>query len=327
LQMFPHRSPDSKPAPMKRLFKILLRTALILFVLLNVITAFHAHKFTHFYDRSEMPADAQQPKKGWPVIKDILIGAKAYKQQNREQDSSFEKVLLTTRDSIRLEGWYIPAAKAVGTVIMFHGHGSRKTAILDESAAFRQLGYNTLLLDFRAHGGSEGNESTIGYKESEDVLLAYRNIRARGEQKIILWGISMGAAAITSAMHQYPELKPSKLILEMPFASLHQAAEGRIKMMGLPGEPLGTFVTFWGSIVTGTWAFNFSPAEYAQHIQTPTLLKWGKHDPRVLQEETMAIYDALAGPKKMVVYENSGHQSLCKNEHEKWMASVSSFLQ
>ena len=316
---------------MKKTFKILLRSLLVLFILLNTITVFHAYKFTHFYDRQEMPADAQQPQKEWPVIRDILFGAKAYKQQNQQPDSNFEQVTLTTSDGIKLEGWYIPATlpagvRSRGTVILFHGHGARKTAVLQESAGFRQLGFHTLLMDFRAHGSSSGNESTVGYKESEDIWLAYRHIRRRGEQHIILWGISMGAAAITAAMDQYPELRPAKLILEMPFASLHQAAEGRITRMGRPGEPLGTLVTFWGSVVTGTWAFNHQPAEFAKRIKTPVLLQWGRNDPRVLQVETDAVYQALAGPKKLVVYEQSGHESLCKKEHEKWMASVSGFL-
>lgn len=313
---------------MKKILRFTLRTLLVLFVLLNIITVFHAYKFTHFYEHAEKPVHAQAGGKGWPVIRDILFGAKAYKQLNQVPDSNFESVTLTTRDGIRLDAWYIPTAQpsARGTVILFHGHGARKTAVLDESAGFRQLGFHTLLVDFRAHGSSEGKECTIGYKESEDVLLAYQYIRSKTDQPIILWGISMGAAAITAAMDQYPELKPSRLILEMPFASLHQAAEGRIKLMGLPGEPLGTFVTFWGSVVTGTWAFNHQPARFASRINIPTLVQWGRHDPRVLQEETDAVFNALAGKKKLVVYEQSGHESLCDKEHEKWMASVSSFL-
>ena len=39
---------------MKRALKILLRTLVVLFVLLNVIVAFHAYKFTHFYDAGEV---------------------------------------------------------------------------------------------------------------------------------------------------------------------------------------------------------------------------------------------------------------------------------
>ena len=252
---------------MNRIIKFLFRTVLLLFILLNIVTAFHAYKFTHFYEAAEAPVNKIQIKSGWDITKDILFGINAYKQKNKVlADSAFENVSLTTKDNIKLEGWYIKTAMpAKGTVILFHGHASKKTAVLEEAAGFRKMGYNTFLLDLRAHGSSGGNTSSIGYYETEDVKLAYDYIRQKGEQNIILWGISMGAAAVSKAMADYP-LQPSKVILEMPFASILQAAEGRIKMMGLPGQPLATFITFWGGVEHGFWAFNMKPSEFVKQI-------------------------------------------------------------
>ena len=312
---------------MNRLIKFLLRTVLLLFILLNIITAFHAYKFTHFYEAAEAPVNKSEMKSGWDITKDILFGINAYKQKNKVlADSAFENVYLTTSDKIKLQGWYIkiPGASK-GTVILFHGHGNKKSSILEEAAGFRTMGYNTLLLDFRAHGNSGGNTSSIGYYESEDVKLAYDYVKEKGEKNIILWGISMGAAAVSKAMSDYP-LQPSKIILEMPFASILQAAEGRIKMMGLPGQPLASFITFWGGTEHGFWAFNMKPSEFVKQIKCPVLLQWGRNDPRVKQEETDLIYANITAPKKLVVYENSGHESLCEKENAKWMNEVGDFL-
>ncbi|MBL0356287.1 MAG: alpha/beta hydrolase [Chitinophagaceae bacterium] len=311
---------------MKKFFKFIVRTILVLFVLINIITAFHAYKFTHFYDAGETVIKKVEDKTGWDKTKDALFGIDAIKQQNIEADSAFEKIVLKTKDGIQLQGWYIKTGGiAKGTVVMFHGHGSKKSSVLHESAGFRNFGYNTFLLDFRAHGNSGGNTCTIGYNESEEVKLAYDFIKNKGEKNIVLWGISMGAATITKAMNDY-SLEPSKIILEMPFASILQAASGRIKMMGLPGQPLASFITFWGGAEHGFWAFNMKPAEFAKKITVPALLQWGKNDPRVQQEETTAVYESLAGKKQLVVYETAGHESLCDKEHDKWMASVGNFL-
>jgi hypothetical protein len=311
---------------MKKSLKILLSSLLVLFIVINIITAFHAYKFTHFYDIGEVIKIKNEDKTGWDKTKEILFGINAMKQKNSAPDSSFEKVIIKTKDDIKLQGWYGKTMDtAKGTVILFHGHGSKKSAVTDEAASFRKLGYHTFLLDFRAHGNSGGNTSTIGYYESEDVKLAYDFIKEKGEKNIVLWGISMGAAAVTKAMNDYP-LHPSKIILEMPFASILQAAEGRIKMMGLPPEPLATFITFWGGTLHGFWAFGMQPSEFAKKITVPTLLQWGKMDPRVKQAETAAIYTSLAGPKELVVYETAGHESLCDKEHEKWMGAVDGFL-
>jgi uncharacterized protein len=312
---------------MKRIIKFLFRTVLLLFILLNVITAFHAYKFTHFYEAGEAPVNKSEMKSGWGITKDILFGINAYKQKNKvPADSTFENVSLTTGDNIKLQGWYmkIPGTSK-GTVILFHGHGSKKSSVLEEAAGFRTMGYHTMLLDFRAHGNSGGNTSSIGYYESEDVKLAYDFIKNKGEKNIVLWGISMGGAAVSKAMSDYP-LQPSKVILEMPFASILQAAEGRIKMMGLPGQPLATFITFWGGAEHGFWAFNMKPAEFVKQIKCPVLLQWGQKDPRVKQEETDLIYANITATKKLVRYETCGHESLCEKEHTKWMDEVGDFL-
>jgi uncharacterized protein len=311
---------------MKKIFKSLGIIALIFFVLLNVVVMFHAYKFTHFYEPSEVTNKAEKDKTGWDKTKDMLFGFNAIKQKNIAPDSAYKTVTLTTDDSLKLDAWYVTVPNAKGSVAMFHGHGSKKSAVLNEAASFQQLGYNTLLVDLRAHGNSEGNTSTIGYYESEDVKLGYEYLQKAGEKNILLWGISLGAATVTKAMNDY-NITPSKVILEMPFGSLYEAVEGRIKMMGLPAQPISTLLTFWGGVEHGFWAFNMKPVEYVKKIKCPVLLQRGKNDPRATAKETNQIFENISAPKKMVIYENSGHESLCTKEYDKWMAEVSAFLQ
>ncbi len=311
---------------MKRIVKFLFRTIIILFILINLIVAFHAYKFTHFYNIGELVIKKPADKSGWDKTKDILFGIDAVKQQNTSSsDAAYQTIILKTEDSIKLEGWYIPVKNAKGTVCLFHGHGGKKSGNNEESIVFRNLGYNTFQLDFRAHGNSEGNTSAIGYDESEDVKLAYDYIANKGEKNIVLWGISMGGAAISKSIYDY-QLQPTKVILEMSFGSILQAGEGRIKMMKLPGEPLATLITFWGGIEHGFWAFSMKPTEFVKKINCPVLVQWGAHDPRVSRSETETIYNNIVSPKKMIVYENSGHESLCKKEHDKWKTEVTAFL-
>jgi uncharacterized protein len=311
---------------MKKIVKFLLYTAITVFVLLNVVTVFHAYKFTHFYDIGEVVNKKTEDKTGWDKTKEILFGINAIKQQNILPDSIFKTITLTSTDGIQLSGWYVKADNAKGTVCMFHGHGGKKSGMITEAEEFRKMGYNTLLIDFRAHGSSKGNTCTIGYYEAEDVKLAYDYIQLKGEKNIILWGISMGAATITKAINDY-DLKPTKIILEMPFASILQAAEGRIKMMKLPAQPLATLITFWGGVEHGFWAFKMKPFEFVKKINCPVLLQWGKNDPRVAQAETDAIFKNIISQKKLVVYDSCGHESLCKKENKKWLTEVTNFLQ
>lgn len=311
---------------MKRLIRLLLKTLLGLFILLNVVVIIHAYKLTHFYNRNEVVIKKAADKNGWDITKDIFFGVNAVKQQNSTPDTIVQTLYFTTTDGLKLEGWFIPASPAKGTIGMFHGHGGKKSSMLPEAAVFRRLGYNTLLLDFRAHGNSEGNTCTIGFKESEDVDLVYEYLKQKGEKNIVFYGISLGASTLLKAVNDY-HIEPSKLILEMPFASLPDAVEGRLKMMHLPPQPLGTMITFWGGISHGFWAFNLRPSEYAKKVSCPVLLQWGRNDPRVSNKETQLMYTNISSNKKLVVYEQSAHESLFKKEPVKWQNEVTSFLQ
>lgn len=309
-----------------------LRISFVLFLLFNMVSAFHAWKFTHFYNDPSLRHRDMSKAGFMDKAGAIVFGISYPKSENKNQPAGKYKVInLKTADGLRIEGWLQgPAEDSVlarGTVILFHGHGGSKSSLLAEAEYFLEAGFKTLLIDFRAHGGSSGETCTIGKAEAEEVKLAADFVKAGGEKNIILYGISMGAAAITSAMDQYPDLQPQKIILEMPFASLLDAVEGRVKIMGLPEEPIGRFLTFWGGVEQGFWAFNHNPADYAKKINCPVLLQWGALDNRVKRSETEAIFRNLGSVKKeMVVYEQSGHQSLLLKEPEKWKQQVNSFI-
>jgi alpha-beta hydrolase superfamily lysophospholipase len=310
---------------MKKFLKILLWTFLILFILVNFISATNAYKFTHFYNAGDVVIKPENKKTTWEHVSDILFGKDYIKKKNVPLPDSFSNVILTTKDNIKLSGWYGAAKNPVGSVALFHGYGDNKTDVLEEAKSFLDMGYNVLLIDFRAHGNSGGNTCTIGYDEIEDVKPAFNFLENKGEKNIVLWGISMGAATIARAVDE-DHLQPTKVILEMPFATMENAVEGQLKTMHLPAEPLGVLLTFWGGVEHGFWAFKVNPDEYVKKIHCPVLMQVGLNDVRVSPEERKEVYENLNQPKQLVIYNNSGHESLCKKEHLKWLTSVSVFL-
>ncbi len=302
----------------------------ILFVLLNISCAFQAYHLTHFY--TNIPAQDLNDTGFGTKLQAALFGMEIPKSKVVDSLSiPHQNIKIKTEDGLTLAGWFIDnlpddSALGKGTILMFHGHASSRSGIITEAQAFYHLGYRVLMIDFRAHGESDGNVCTIGYQESKDVKAAYDYIAAKGEKNIILYGISLGAATAMKAVSDY-NLHPSKMILEMPFGSLLDAVEGRLKIMGLPAEPLSVLLTFWGGTEQGFWAFSHKPEEYAKKIHCPVLLQWGKNDPRVSEKETDIIFSNLASAEKTVIkYDGAGHESLCKNSPGKWMENISGFL-
>lgn len=310
-----------------RLLRRALRVLAVLIVLLNIMAIFHACRFTYFYDDKDTVVKKPEQMTGWDKTKVILFGLQYPKSVNDILPNiPFDTLSLMTADHLRLRGWYIPKDSAKGTVILFHGHGSSSGKILDEAYYMHSLGFNTLLMDFRAHGNSEGNVSTIGYREAADVKAAYDYIRAKGEKNIVLWGVSLGAATITRAIAVY-DVKPEKVILELSYGTLSAAAKGRIRTMGLPEQPIAGLLTFWGGTVRGFWAFGLNPEEYAKKINCPVLVQHGALDARVTRAESETIFDNIPYKgKKLVVYETAKHESLCKKEPKKWKREIKSFL-
>jgi uncharacterized protein len=309
------------------LMKRFLRILLALFLLLNLSAVFHAWKFTHFYPSGQFRNKLPEQMNALEKTKTILLGVRISKSRLKHTPATtYKTVHLHTSDNLTLEGWWITVPNAKGSVVLFHGYNGAKDGPLPEADYFRSLGYNTFLLDFRAHGNSEGSACTVGYKEAEDVQLAYNYAKEAGKAPVILWGVSMGASAILRAVPAFG-LQPKALILEAPFATLTDAVKGRMRAVGLPGTPLSQLLTFWGGLEHGFWGFSYQPAADAKEIKLPTLLNWGTDDNRVMRTETDAIYRNLGTKhKRLVIFEQSGHQSFCRNEGSKWKKQVKEFL-
>ena len=313
---------------MKKWLKRIGYTLLVIFIFLNVMMAFQAYNFTHFYagvPKPKRPEEISTKEK----LSSIFFGVKYPKAIVVDYlHIPHQTINIKTEDGINLEAWYGIKNDSLhkGTVILFHGHGSSKSAIIKEAEAFYSFGYNILMVDFRNHGNSEGNTTTIGYIESKDVKAAYDYVQSKGEKNTVLYGISMGAATVMKSINDY-NLKPNKVIIEMPFGSLYDAVKGRMRTFHLPEQPFSALLTFWGGTEQRFWAFNFEPWDYATKINCPVLLQWGINDPRVTEAEINHIFKNLASHQKLMIkYAQSAHESLCKKENTKWVKTVGDFL-
>ncbi len=300
---------------------------LTFFLLLNVIIGFQAYRSSYFYEQNSVDYVRPNDRKGLSKWASIFLGVKTPKRPLEDSPKGdFKTIVLTDSDGYKLEGWYISVPNPKGTVLLFHGHSSNKSKVLCQAEIFQSLGYNTLSMDARSHGNSEGNVSTVGYNEAEQVKLAHSYASKNGETNIIYWGASMGASTILRAIDLY-RLKPNKIILNCPFASMHDAVKGFLRNMHLPSEPLASGLMFWGAVLRTSNTFAYNPAEYAKKLTMPVLLQWGTQDNRVTKEETDLIFKNIgSSDKKLQLFEESGHASYCNTEHEKWVKGISDFL-
>lgn len=296
-------------------------------MLLNILIAFQAYHTTYFYEQGEVVRKKPSEMSKTEILTAGLFGAKVSKRSMTDTPArAFEVIKFKDAQGYMLEAWYVPVKAAKGTILLFHGHASSKSQVVREADYFNELGFNTLALDARSHGNSQGNVCTVGYQETEGVRLAYDWARNKGEKNIVLWGASMGAAMIMKAVPEYG-LNPEKIILDCPFASMHDAVKGFLRNMKIPSSPIAEMLMFWASIERGVYVFDYQPATYAKNIKAPVLLEWGQKDVRVLETETKLNFEQLGSiNKKLVVYKESGHESFCKKENALWKEQMNAFL-
>ena len=310
-----------------RILKWVGRVLLVQLILINISAAFHAWHFTHYYDDDNVRTQPSSQGKFFLRTWRLMTGKKLPRSLIQYHPTiPYDTVQLITNTGKKLEAWYMKADSAKGTVILFHGLGSNKGNVLNEAFSFYSFGYNTMLVDIRAHGNSEGMVNSVGYKESEEVKLAYDHVVKSGEKNIVLWGMSLGAVIISKAIWQY-DIQPQKVILEMPFDRLQDHIRARARISGFPGEPFAFFVTPWIGLEQGYWGYGHKTSKYIKKINCPVLLQWGTTDEYVFKSEIDRIYSSIKSVnKKLEIYDGVGHEPLINMREEQWTKTVNDFL-
>jgi uncharacterized protein len=290
---------------------------LLLFIGLNTIAIFHAYHFTHFADANSVKTKAPEKLDGIDKVKTLLFGVNSPRPTNVVfPQQHFETVVLQSNKAIEI--WHIKTDSAKGTVVLCHGFSGQKSSMLDKSDEFLKLGYNTVLIDFMGSGGSEGNQTTIGFKEAEQVKTIYDYLQKKGEANIYLMGTSMGAVAIMKAIQDF-NLQPKGIILECPFGTMYETVCARFNNMHAPTFPMAGLLVFWGGTINGFWAFGHNPAEYAKSIHCPTLLLYGEKDKNVSRKEIDDIYRNLSMKKTLISYPLAGHENYLIKYKSEWI--------
>ncbi len=308
---------------LKKIFRKGLWTLAILFVAVNAITAIHAYKFTHFSNggiRTERINLSFLNK-----IKLLFTGVDNPRPVNTVKPSrAYTTGIINS--NVKIECWHIPAQSPTkGTVILFHGYTSNKSELIERSEVFLKNGFNCLLVDFMGSGGSEGDQTTIGFMEAQEVRDCYNFIDQSGEQHIYLFGSSMGAVAVMKAINDY-KLQPQGIIIECPFGTMYETVCARFRMLNIPSFPLASLLVFWGGTENGFNGFSFNPVAYARNINCPVLLQYGEKDERVTRSEIDAVFRNLHGPKTLITYPQAGHDDYLKKSRAEWEQNVTKFI-
>jgi uncharacterized protein len=238
-----------------------------------------------------------------------------------------QTVHFSTRDGVNLEAWVIPSHDERAVAVLFHGHASAKNGMLGEARVLRELRVRTVLVDFRGSGGSEGSDTTLGWRESADVAAAAAWTRKQWPDKpLILYGVSMGAAAVLRAI-AVEGVRPDGVAVECPFDNLLTTVGHRNQEMGLPTFPIAQLLLFWGGVQQGFNAFTHNPVEYARSVTCPALVLDGENDPWVKPVEARRVASAMRGPTECRIFTRGKHGGFWADMPDDYRKTVTEWLE
>jgi hypothetical protein len=194
----------------------------------------------------------------------------------------YEDVTLETSDGLKLHGWYVPAAQARGVVLFLHGNAGNISHRLDSIAVFRELGLDTLIIDYRGYGRSEGKPSERGtYLDAEAAWHYLVDTRGVAANRIIFFGRSLGGAVVAWLATQY---RPAAVIIESSFSSALDMARKLYPFMPV-------------RLIT---RLEYPVSEYVSRLRCALLVIHSRDDEIIPFTMAEAIYDSAAEPKSLL---------------------------
>ena len=264
----------------------------------------------------------------YPIEADGALQAEADPEHCPAQGAAAGDAL-TSADGTRLAGWYIPSGSGSGptgpTVVMVHGWGSNKSAMLDRAALLHEA-YNLVIVDLRNHGQSEASATTQGVREADDVEAVVDWLESsKAPERIAMLGVSMGAATALNEVDD--DKRIDAVIIESTHATMANAAQARIEGAGYPLSLPGSWAVLLGTLIrTGE---DISSADAVQAItrldDRPVMIITGAMDDTIGENaaaDLLAAAEEAGSPAELHVCAAGGHANSldkCPERYAGWM--------
>lgn len=308
---------------------MILLNILVVIAVILLIGAYICYRIT-FRRKLKGPDD---PKNGLGLPEYASFLPKIHYMIDKLLEMPYEEVKIKSKDGLTLCGKYYH--KIDGAPIMLKVHGYNGCPIRDFCGGGVESidrEYNVLLIDQRAHENSGGKTTTFGIKEKDDVVCwcKYLIKRFGKETKILLYGISMGAATVlmASAHKKLPKnvkgiaadcsySSPKDIIIKVATEDMH-----------MPGKLI--FPLIWlGARIFGHFNLTSdSPVQAVKKTKLPILLIHGMADSFVPYQMSEKIYEAAeTEDKKLLLFKGAYHGISYMNNEKVYIGELKAFME
>lgn len=302
---------------------ILILSILILLILVAFIFAYITYKIV-FYNKNDKKDDVYALQ----VKLNDDDKAKMISLIAEFMAIKYEEVSITSFDGLKLNGRYYHLDDNYPIQIQFHGYrGNSYRDMCGGNKLARENKFNTLVIDHRAHGSSQGHTITFGVKESKDCLSWINYVNQRFDNPdIYLVGVSMGASTILlSSQYDLPK-NVKAIIADCPFSSTKQIIKKVVKDLKLPVNIVYPFIAL-GAIVFGKFNINHGEVNKAiLRCKIPVLLIHGQEDELVPVNMAYQIKENNKELIQLEIFENAKHGVSYFANSDRYISIVNQFI-
>ena len=193
--------------------------------------------------------------------------------------------------------------------ILIHGYYGEGQDMIYFAKEYYNRGYNVLVVDLRGHGQSEGDYIGMGWHDRLDIIdWANYIINKNSNCKIILHGVSMGAATVMMATGENLPQNIKVAIEDCGYTSIWDEFEMQLKLLyNLPTFPALNSASVVCKIRAGYMLKEGSCVEQVKKSKTPTLFIHGDQDKFVPFEMLDVVYEAANCEKQKLIIEGATH--------------------
>ena len=221
--------------------------------------------------------------------RNLLYHPKINNYYGHELSVSVEKILIETKDNIKLMSWYHNKNfENSKTLLFLHGNAGSLENRIEKLNHFGNMKLNFLIIAWRGFSGNEGKPTEQGLYEDTRSAIKWLNSKGITEENIIIYGESLGTGV---AIEVSQNKNFAGVILESPFTSMTDV--GKDKYPFLPVQLL--------------LKDRYESDKKIKNIKSPILVMHGRVDNIVPFHMGKKIYELANEPKYFYVQEYGDH--------------------
>lgn len=252
-----------------------------------------------------------------------------------EKANGWEEVSITAPDGAKLAGTYIEApSPSHKTVIIFHGIYHNRGMSLTYVPMYRKLGYNVLLVDHRGFGESDGEGTTWGIHEIDDIDSWVMWLKSRDSNVTIgMHGVSLGAAMELLYSQTEEGKKIAFYVADSSYGNILNMAVSKLESINSDSPLIEGVKVITPFVEVVTWYHTghildyYDPGDAVTHMTSPVLFIHGSEDKLLSPDEAAALYENSGSLKKyLYMCPGASHAMAYQTDPDAYEKEVRDFL-